>query len=190
MNSKPPTIPFRVVTWSFSDNPSRNSCIHTKLFQENNGDFKISRRGRPQQRGFLNTKYCTCVNQLHFGGKTRWSSSFYNGFEGECRNNISKLSDVRSLITLRSGEGLTCFTKSSHFNLTSEKSIHEKKKSQVLSSKSPSSLIQEPKPRANMKSYLVYCQRQQHKTGTSRSHTDNFRDFKIQRRDDDKSLKK
>ena len=31
-------------------------CIHTKLFQQNNGDFKIPRRGRLQEQGFLNTK--------------------------------------------------------------------------------------------------------------------------------------
>ena len=35
-----------------------------------NRELQILTRGRLQERDFLNTKYCSRVNQRHFGGKT------------------------------------------------------------------------------------------------------------------------
>ena len=58
--------------------------------------YQILRRGRLQVRDFLNTKYSSRMKQRHFGGKTRWPSSFQDEFQ-QIVSSGNKLSNVRSL---------------------------------------------------------------------------------------------
>ena len=68
--------------------------------------YQILRRGRLRVRDFLNTKYCSRMKQRHFGGKTRWPSSFQDEFQ-HIVSSGNKLSNVRSFIIFHSGEGIT-----------------------------------------------------------------------------------
>ena len=73
-------------------------------------NFRVLRRRRLRERDFLDTKQCARVNQCHFGGKTRSPSpSYYHSFQRKCRSDGIKISNARSFIILRSGEGLTTF---------------------------------------------------------------------------------
>ena len=74
-------------------------------------DLQILRPVRPRVRDLLNTKQRTRVSQRHSGGKTWQLSSFYYGFSHECRGGENKISNVKSLIILQSGERVTSFTK-------------------------------------------------------------------------------
>ena len=58
---------------------------------------------------FSHTKQCARVNQRHFGGKTRQPSSFYYGFQRECRGDGNKLSIGRSLVSQKYNEAFQGF---------------------------------------------------------------------------------
>ena len=83
--------------------------------------FQILRRVRLRVRHFLNTKYCTRVNQRQFGGKTWQPSSFYYEFSRECRGGENKISNAKSFIILPLGERVPPFTKDNNANFSSEK---------------------------------------------------------------------
>ena len=101
---------------------STNGCSHPR---QDSRDLYISRRVRLRVRGFLNSKWCTCVSQRHFGGKTWSPSSFYYEFSRECRGGENKISNVRSFIILGTGERVTSFTKHKNANFSSEKRSNE-----------------------------------------------------------------
>ena len=84
-------------------------------------DLQILRRVRLRIRDLLNTKQRTRVIQRHFGGKTWQLLSFYYGFSHECRGGENKISNVKSLIILQSGERVISFTKNNKANFCSEK---------------------------------------------------------------------
>ena len=66
------------------------------------------------------------MNQRHFGGKTpkrrHSTTSFSENDQRECRSGGNKLSNVRSFIILRSGEGLTSFSINNRTDFFGEKS--------------------------------------------------------------------
>ena len=96
---------------SVSQSPSNKNLIR---------DLQIIRRVKTSTTTctrILSTKQCTRANQRRFGWKMWQPSSVYNEFQRECRS--SKLSNVRSFIIFRSGEGITSFTKGNSVNFSS-----------------------------------------------------------------------
>ena len=88
-------------------------------------DLQILRRERLRVRDFLNSKWCSRVNQRHFGVKKWQPSSFYYEFQRECRSGGNKLSNVRSFSILQSGEGSTSFNNDNSANFSGEKKCNE-----------------------------------------------------------------
>ena len=79
MNSKPPTIPFGVVAWSFPTTFLEIAVFTPSCFS------KIMKTSRFQDADVYSSEVFSILSSdvresASFGGKTRLSSSFYNGF--------------------------------------------------------------------------------------------------------------